>query len=750
MAAHDTQARIDRRTLLIGGGAGIGLLVALAVWPRDYAPNLSAASGETVFGAWLKIGEDGHVTVAVPQAEHGQGVYTTLPQILADELGADWRTIGVQPAPLNPLYANALGADELFEGAVGVLPVSLRRTHAQRSALTLTAGSTSVRAFEGQLRAAGAAARILLTKVAAARWGVEWTSCGARDGFISHGDKKLRFASLAAEAAGGTVPDPIPLRAAEPNRLVGRSLPRLDVPAKVDGSANFAGDIRLPDMVFASIRQGPVGDTRLIRVDRAAADRIRGVLQVVTNERWVAAIATNWWAANKALDALSPRFATTGAIVNTDSIDAALAAALDGPGTRMAEEGDVSGAFKGASVVTANYRASLAVHAGIETMTATAHYTDRDGQGRLELWLPTQAPGLARAAAAATLGLPEDAVIVYPMLIGGSFGANLEHLAAEQAALLAREAKRPVQLVWSRSEDLLHDRYRPPAAARMAARLGPNGQILGWLAKIAAPATGRDLADRLLGGDPVAAAALAARGSGDRYAVAGARPIYRMPAFAVDHHPAEIGVPTGHWRSGAHSYTCFFTECFLDELAHVAATEPLSYRIGMLGGDVRLARCLSTVASLGGWGGGVPGSGQGIACHSFRGSYIAVLAEAHIGNDQRPRVDRLVAAVDCGRQINPDVVLQAIEGGLVFGMAQALGASTGFTENLADARGFGDLSLPRLADTPDITVELIRSDADPGGVSELAVPPVAPAIANALQSATGFRLRTLPLRPGDS
>ena len=745
MAARDTLAKIDRRTLLIGGGAGVGLLIAWGVWPRDYAPNLTATKGETVFGAWLKIGEDGHIVVAVPQAEHGQGVYTTLPQILADELGADWRTVGVQPAPLNPLYANGIAFDELFEGTFGKLPAPLRARYAERNALVLTAGSSSVRQFEHPLRAAGAAARILLTKVAAKRWGVDWQSCGAVGGFVTHGANKLRFAELAAAAAGGNVPHPIPLRGGDANRLYGQSLPRLDVPAKVDGSANFAGDIRLPDMVYASIRQGPVGDTKLIRADRAAADKIRGVSAVVTNDRWVAAIGNNWWAANKALDALAPRFETRGRIINSDSIDAVLDAALDGPGSRMAEQGDLLAAFKGASVITAEYRVGLAVHAAIETTTATAQYRD----GRLELWLPTQAPGRARAAAAATLGIAEDAVVVHPMLIGGSFGANLEHLAAEQAALLAREVKRPVQLVWSRSEDMLHDRYRPAAAARMTARLGANGQILGWLTKIAAPATGHELAERLLPADPATRAAMAINGSGDAYAVAGARPFYRIPSFAVDHHPADIGVPTGHWRSGAHSYTCFFTECFLDELAHAAGTEPLSYRIGMLGGDVRLARCLSTAASLGGWEGGVPGSGQGIACHAFRGSYIAVLAEASIGDDQRPKVDRIVAAVDCGRQVNPDVVRQAIEGGLIFGMAQALGASTGFSENLAEARGFGDLDLPRLADMPDITVELIRSEADPGGVSELAVPPVAPAIANALQAATGMRLRSLPLRPGE-
>jgi isoquinoline 1-oxidoreductase beta subunit len=746
MAVRDALPNIDRRKLLIGGGVGVGLFVAWGVWPRNYAPNLTAAKGETIFGAWLKIGTDGHVTVAVSQAEHGQGVYTTLPQILADELGADWRTVAVEPAPLNPLYANPMAADVLFEGVFDGLPAPLRSGHASRTALVLTGGSTSVRAFEGDLRAAGAAARVLLCKAAAKRWKVDWQACGTSGGFVIHGTDRLRFGELAAEAVGGSLPNPLPLRTGDANRLLGQSLPRLDVPSKVDGSANFAGDVRLPDMVYAAIRQGPVGESKLISVDRAAADRIRGVLSIATNDNWVAAIGNNWWAANQALAAMRPRFETRGAIISSSSIDDALTAALDGPGERMAAEGDLSAAFKGARLVTAEYRAGLAVHAAVETMTATAHYTD----GRLQLWLPTQAPGLARAAAAAVLGISESNVVVHPMLIGGSFGANLEHLAAEQAAILAEKLKRPVQLVWSRSEDMMHDRYRPPAAARMAARLGPNGQILGWLAKIAAPATGRELAGRLMGTDKAAQAALALPGIGDGYAVAGARPFYRIPSFAIDHHPAEIGVPTGHWRSGAHSYTSFFTECFLDELAHVAGTEPLSFRIGMLGGDARLARCLSTAASLGGWEGGIQGSGQGIACHSFRGSHIAVLAEAHIDEGQRPVVDRIVAAVDCGRQVNPDVVRQQIEGGLIFGMAAALGGATTFTENVADARTFGDIGLPRLADTPDITIEMIRSEADPGGVGELGVPPIAPAIANALQASTGFRMRNLPLAPGEA
>ena len=732
----------SRRSLLVGGGAGVGLVVAWAAWPRSYRANLVANPGEHVYGAWLKIGEDGSITVAVPQAEHGQGVYTALPQIVADELGADWRTVGVEAAPPNPLYANPLALDELFEGLFGDVPDPIRGGWATRATLTLTGGSTSVRMFEDTCRNAGAAARALLCQAAARRWGVGWESCVVDAGFVTHGSRRLRFAELAAEAVHGTVPDPLAIGVAGAGKLAGQNAARLDTPAKVDGSANFAGDIRLADMVHAAIRQGPRPDSRLVHVHRAAADRIRGVLGVVETPHWVAAVATTGWAAQAALDALAPRFETRGTLASAASIDAALARALATPGHRVAAAGDLAGSFRGAHLMRADYRVAPTFHAAVETPSAAAAFRE----GRLELWLPTQAPHRARDAAARAAGVSASDTVVHPMLIGGSFGAALETDAAEQAALLAVRLKRPVSLVWSRGESLLHDRCRPPAAARMSARLGAGGAILGWSAGIAAPATGRELAGRLVPGAFADAALLVDRG--DAYAVAGAAPRYRMPAWAVDHHPAEIGVATGHLRGGAHGYTAFFTESFLDELAHFGGNEPVSFRIGMLGHEPRLARCLSTAAALGGWDGGVAGSGQGIACHSFRGSAIAVFAEAHVGGDQRPVVDRLVAAVDCGRVVNPDLVRQQIEGGLLFGVAAALGTAAVYDSGLPTARGFDALRLPRLLDTPDITVELIRSDEAPGGVSELGVPAVAPAIANALQAATGVRLRHLPLRPG--
>ena len=736
----------SRRQILVGGGAGVGLLVAWALWPRAFAPNLVANPGETILNAFLKIGENGVVTVIVPQAELGQGVFTALPQILADELGADWRTIAVEAAPINPVYANRLLAGDLAEGRgpdflKGALRWSAEEI-ATREALMITAGSNSVRAFEQPMREAGAAARVLLCKAAAMQWEADWLACDTAGGFVVRGAERLRFGALAAAATAFHLPDPLPLRNGRENRLTGRALPRLDLPSKVDGSANYAADIRLPDMAFASIRQGPVGDTQLVTFDRAAADAIPGVMGVVDTPHWVAAIAGNWWAADRALDAMRPKFETRGPWAESAAMDAALAAALEGEGIRIAAAGDLAQVFRNQTIHSASYAVGLAAHAPLETMCATARFR----HDRLEVWLPTQAPGLARAHCAAALGIAGDAVTIHPMLAGGSFGRKLECEAAVQASVIAHKMNRPIQLMWSRAEDLAHDVFRPAARARMSAKLGAGGRIEGWLAKIAAPASAAEQAGRMLRGSAVASLLPDALGA-DRDAVAGALPAYAIPALAVDHHPAALGVPTGHWRSGAHSYTAFFTECFVDELAQASGVEPLSFRMQLLTDNPRLALCLSTAAALGGWEGGVPGSGQGIACHAMAGSHVAILAEAQIGEDRRIAVSRVVAAVDCGRIINPTLVRQQIEGGILYAIAAATGAPIDFARGLPVPRNFGDLAFPRLAQCPEITIELIRSNAAPGGVSEIAVPPVAPAIANAL-AANGRRLRALPLDTG--
>jgi isoquinoline 1-oxidoreductase beta subunit len=726
--------------LLIGGGAGVGLLIGWAAWPRSYHANLNVVPGEKIFNAFVKIGIDGHVTVVVPQVEMGQGVYTTLPQIVADELGADWRTIGVEAAPRNPLYANTLFVDEWEEEAGSLLPKGLLDEWSARDGLMITGGSTSARGFEDRLRDAGAATRALLCVTAAKRWDADWRACDTAAGFVTRGNDRVRFGEIAAEAATQKLPRDIGRREGRENRLTGVSLARLDAPSKVDGSAQYAADIRLPDMVYASIAQGPLGDTRLKSIDRKAGEQVAGVLNVVQTESWVACVATNWWAANKGLLAMRATFETTGGFANDARIDKALDAAFV-DGVRVSSLGDVGAAFRGANVLTAEYRIGLAPHAAIEPMSATASID----HGELQLWIGTQVPGLAAKAAARAIGYDEANVTVHPMLIGGSFGRRYEIEIATQAAFLAQKLKRPVQLQWSRSEDMRQDRFRPAARAKMAARIAPGGRIEAWLAKIATPATTAELKARVLNGVGAYEAMMAQAGVSVPASVAGAMPPYAIPSVAIDHHPVNIGVPTGDWRGRTHGASAFFTECFIDELATAQGIEPFSFRMGLLGDNPRLALCLSKVATLGGWNGGGAGTAQGLACHSMAGSHVAVMAEARIGGDGRVSVQRLVAVVDCGQIINPDIVRQQIAGGMIFGMSAATGVPVTVQRGLAGPERLGALRLPKLADAPHITIELLVSPHRSGGVGEISVPPVGPAIANALFAANGKRYRTLPL-----
>jgi isoquinoline 1-oxidoreductase beta subunit len=588
------------------------------------------------------------------------------------------------------------------------------------------------------MREAGAAARALLSMAAADRWDVDWETLDTRAGFVLNGREKISFGDLAEAAASFDLPEHLPVRGGLENRLTGKAVPRLDLPSKVDGSAVFAGDIRLPDMVYASVRQGPIGATRLLRVNRAAAKKIGGVLAVFENPGWAGAAATNWWAANKAVEAMKPVFETERPLVSSSGIERALKAALEsGEPTRFFEQGDDAGTFAGGSIYRAHYSAGPAPNAPLEPLTATARVTG----DRLEIWAPTQAPGLARAAAARAAGFAEGQVTIYPTLIGSGYGRKLETAAIEQATLMALRLKRPVQLVWSRLEETMQDSFRPPARAAISARM-EDGRILGWRARIAAPATAAQVIGRLR--------SEAATAEGEASAVNGAVPPYGIPAIAVDHLPAEVGLRTGIWRSGAHSYTAFFTESFIDELARKANIEPMSFRMQMLGENPRLARVLSTAAALGGWDGGQPGSAMGIAAHSCFGSHVALLVEVAVDSAQRIRVTRAVCAVDVGRVVNPDIVKQLIEGGIMYGIAGATGNPIGFQRGLPDVRSLGALGLPRLTETPEITVEIIPSEEEPGGVTELAVPPVAPAVANAIFASTGQRLRSLPLLMGNT
>lgn len=742
----ETRFALDRRKLITGAAAGGGLLLAWTIWPRHYDQTANTAAGETAFGPFVKIDRSGQVIVLCPQAELGQGVFTVLAQLLADELGADWRTIAVQPAPPGPLFANSQLAETWlasdFSRAFGSLGTWAIDRYARREMLMLTGGSSSVPMFAQDFRDAGAAARVLLCKAAAADWGVAWEGCDIVEGIVSDGTHRARIGDLAEAAARFALPPELPYRPANrDDALAGSAAQRLDIPSKIDGSANYAADIRLPDMIYAAIRQGPVHAAGVKSVNEAAARKVPGMIDIVRESGWIAVTGHNWWAANQALDRLDPVFTLDGPALDDVMIDRALDAAFESAdGERFFHQGDLGAVFEKAAIVTAHYSVAPALHLALEPMAATA----RVREGDVEVWMPTQAPVLARRAIARALDMRESDVTVYPLFAGGSFGRKMEVEAGVQAALIARAAKVPVQLLWSRSEDIIRDVPRPPAKARMAARIGEGGLVQGWLAKVAAPAALAQTWARVGRGEDRAQAMASTARSADLLAVDGMALPYAIPNFAVDHYPADIALPTGRWRGNAASYATFFSESFIDELAQVAGIEPLSFRMQMLGGQPRLAHCLTSVAAMGGWQGGVRGSGQGLACATMDGGSIAVMVEAGL-DAGKIRVARMVAVADCGAVINPDVARQQIEGGLVFGLAMAMGLAPQYAGDLPKGMRLSDYRLPRLADVGDIAIEVVESDAEVAGVGEIGVLCVAPALASALATITGKRYRALPL-----
>lgn len=748
---------LSRRGVLLGAGAAGGLILAWALTPRRFAPPLVAGEGEVTFDAWLKIGKDGVVTVAVPDLEMGQGITTLIPQIVAQELGADWRQVAVEPAPVSGAYANVPLAARwsalwmpVLQGLADEPDDLIARRFAEREAFMVTADGTSLAAHELPARIAAANARALLEMAAAERWGVDWEECDAQDGFVVHEQKRLPFGALAEAAAEFSPPDPAVVRVRAPGERpaefpAGAPLrfPRLDLPSKVDGSHVFAADVRLPDMVFAAIRHAPVGNSRLGSYDPKAANAVEGLIRLVEGPDWLAAVAGDWWSAERALSLIAPQFETEDRAASV-----AIARALDeglrfGRATRIAELGDSDSLLADKFEHVAHYAVAPALHATLETAAVTA----RIAGDKLELWTASQAPQAARVAAARALDIALTDVVLYPLPAGGSFDRRLETGHVAEAAVIARTVGRPVQLMWSRWQEHVAGLPRTPLRAVLAARTASEGSLTALKVRVAVPATSYEFAERLLGGK-TPYAARHAQLQGDALALDGAVPPYNIPHLVVEHVPTAIPLPTGRLRGNAHGYTCFLIETFVDELAARSGREPLSYRMAMLGHDLRLAQCLQRAATLAEWNGGGAGSGQGLACHRMtmnaREGRIALVASAR--RDERGiRVDKLIAVADIGRVVNVDIARQQIEGGLLFGLGLATGSTTAYADGLPLTGRLGQLGLPLLADCPEIEVEFIDSQADPFDPGELGVAVAAPAIANALFAAGGMRLHALPL-----
>ena len=702
---------LDRRTLLIGGGAGVGLIVAFLAWPRNEGSPLRPGPGDGVFGPYLRIATDGRVTLASPQTEVGQGIWTGLAQIAADELGAAWETMAVEPAPLAPVYANRLIARDYG--------VETR----------VTAGATSIRAFEAPIRAAAAVARAMLCTAAAARWKVSAAECDTDGGFVVHEGKRLGFGAVSVAAAALQPPENAPLRAPGAGKLVGQSLPRLDLGPKTDGSFRFTSDVRLPHMMLAVARVAPPGG-KLVHFSRDAAKRQPGLTDLVESETWLAAIAQTEWAADRALALADPVF--SGAKLDSAAIDARLAELLDtASATRLFERGDYAAAIQGSRPLAATYAIAATPHHSLEPPASVARFTG----GRLEIWTGTQAPDLARAAAAKAAGIGVGEVTLYAMPVGDGSGRAVDIEAVEIAVALARRAGRPVSLSLAPATAATHDPVRPPLVARLSALPTPDGTITAWSARIVGMA---------------GLEASLARGLGQPsapFTPRGAAPPYGIPAIRIDTINAGLPLRTGYMRGGSEAMMTFLTESFIDEMARAMGAEPLAYRIGMLGGAPRLARAVTTAAAIGGWDGGASGSSMGIACASLNGSHIGLVVEASIGADQRARVTKITAAVDAGRLVNPGLVRQQVEGGLLAALAAATVPPPEFVAGVIRAMPMRGRGFERLHDVPKVEVELIAGDDAPGGVSGLGMAVLAPALANAIAASTGKRLRNLPFDP---
>jgi isoquinoline 1-oxidoreductase beta subunit len=730
---------MKRRTFLIGSIAAVGgLALGYRAWSSSFdrqAAALVTRNGDSLLGGWIKIGADDTVTVYIPHVDMGQGVHTALAMMAAEELDADWSRVRAERAPADKAFANRflgegwvlqnLSVPRFLDGAVDMTFAEAARF----LNLQITGGSTAVR-FTGQvgMRIVGAAARTMLVEAAARRWGVGAEQLTTTAGVVSHSlsGRSARYGELAAEAAGLSVPASPRLKARRDFKIVGTSVPRLDIPAKVHGAAGYGIDVQLPGMLYAAIKAAPVHGGRLLAVDPAPALSMAGVERVVRLERAVAVVAKSYWQAGRALAALAPEFSDGGqGAVGSSTLFAQQDRALaSGSGASIYASGDAEAELRRAPagrVVEATYRVPFLHHAAMEPINATAQFKD----GKLTVWAGEQDALGSKANLARWIGLSAADVTLVPLPIGGAFGRRMA-LAADYlvpAARIAMEmAPHPVKLIWSREEDFAQGTYRPALTARMRAALGPDGRPAAWWQLYV-----------------------------DNPAVEGRNPAHAIPYLIPNQSMRSVAGPShirvGTWRSVAHSQHGFYTESFIDELAHAAGRDPFAYRRDLLSAGSRHRRVLETAAEKAGWGGALPpGIGRGIALVESFGTVVAHVVEASLGPGDAPRVHRVTAAVDCGEVCHPDTAAAQVEGAIVMGLSAAIAEEITIDAGAVVQQSFPDYPLLTLAQTPPrIDVHFVTSDGPWGGLGEPGLPPVAPALANAIFAATGRRLRTLPL-----
>ncbi|HXS08230.1 MAG TPA: molybdopterin cofactor-binding domain-containing protein [Rhizomicrobium sp.] len=706
----------SRRGLLAGGLAS-GFMLAFHVpvaqaLPANVAEGAPAAPPPFAPNAFLRIDKAGKVTLIIPQVEMGQGVFTSLAMMIAEELDADWNNVHVEAAPANEkLYANPM---------LGV---------------QATGNSNSIRAFWLPMRKAAAGARALLIQAAAKQWGVDAASCTAENSQVIHAasGRKLAYGVLADNANGAAPAEP-PLKAAKDFKLIGKPMKRLDTPTKVDGKEVYGIDVMLPGLKFATIAASPAFGGKVRHVDDSAAKTVPGVRQVIVLDDMVAVVGDHFWAAKKGLDSCKIDWdAGPNGHVDSDLIWQKIRAASDGDALVAKAAGNADKSLGEGERIEARFELPFLAHATMEPMNCTVHLTP----GACELWLGTQIMARVQTTAAATANVPLEKVIVHNQIIGGGFGRRLEPDMVIKAIRVAQHVDGPLKVVWTREEDIQHDLYRPVYYDRLTATL-KDGKIDGWQHRI----TGSSVVARWL------PAAFKGNHNIDFDTVDSAIDIpYAIPNLKVEvvrHEPP--AVPTGFWRGVGPNNNVFAIESFMDELANKAGVDPVEFRRAHLAKTPRLLAALNLAAEKADWGKRLPPRhGRGVSAQVSFASFIVTIAQVEVSEDGNVRLHRLTTAVDTGTVVNPDTVVAQLQGGMIFGSTAALFGEITLAKGRVRQSNFHDYRMLRINETPEIDVHLIPSSEPPGGIGETGVTTAPAAIRNAIYAATGVPLRRLPI-----
>jgi isoquinoline 1-oxidoreductase beta subunit len=699
--------RSRRDFLSVAAGIGGGLVLALTVpgFGSPTKPGKLKPGGQ--LNAWLMIAADESITVIVDRSEMGQGVYTALPMLLAEELEITLDVIKVVAAPVGDAYINALNGGQI------------------------TGTSNSVQDAWDKLRMAGAQARAMLIAAAAAQWRVDPAQCRAENGrVLGAGGKTLSYGQLAEAAARQPVPKDVKLKPKSRFQLIGTSQARIDTPGKVDGTAEFGIDVTLPGMLCAALAQSPVLGGKVLSVDSAAAQAMPGVRKVLTTDSGVVVVAEQFWQALQARNALK---ITWDPGPNARLDNAAIRALLEktaaaGPGLTARTDGDAAGAFKSAKrVLHALYELPLLAHATMEPMNCTADVR-ADG---CDLYVGTQVQQGAQATAAAAAGLESAQVRVHTTLLGGGFGRRLEVDFIPAAVQASKAVAAPVKLIWTREDDMGHDVYRPPAREELEGGLDAGGNLIAWRLHITSPSITQRFAPQTT--DPF-----------DSVVEAAINNLYGVPNLLVSYSRQEIGIDVGYMRSVSHAPNCFAIESFMDELAAAAGQNPYDFRLKALKAKPRAANVLRLAAQRAGWGRAPKGRYQGIALMEAYATNMSMVAEISVIGAS-VKVHKIVCVVDCGQMVNPRIVDSQIESGIIFGLSSALWGEVTLVAGQIRQTNFNNYRVLRANEVPDIDVHLVDSDESPGGIGEPAVAVIAPAVCNAIYAATGQRLRELPI-----